>query len=455
MARFQQLHQHPNVVIAGGGVAALEALMALKALAGDLVHVELLAPELEFSYRPVAVAAPFGLGEVRRFELATIVADHDAHYRQDALVEVDRRAAAAVTEGGERLAYDYLVVATGARPTAGVEGALTFGGEPDRQAIEEVLEAAQRGAVRRIVFAAPTDGTWLIPLYELALFTAAWAQRRELIELELAIVTPELRPMEAFGAGAGESLGELLSDAKIEFHGDCAGLAFDGHELSRRNAPAIPADAVIALPKLVGRPVAGLPQDTEGFIPTDRHGAVRGMLRVYAAGDGTTFPIKQGGLAAQQADAVAEAIAADLGALYRAKPFHPVLRGLLLTGAEPRYLRATRDPEVSEVAFTPLWWPPSKIAGRYLAPYLARSTDPALTREPFADRAAPDKPEALEEVSADEREAVELLLELAEANARRGSFDFALKCLDAAEDVGGPLPAPWPRERRAWEQQRR
>ena len=441
-------------MIAGGGVAGLEAMMALRALAGGLVHVELLSPEVQFSYRPVAVAAPFGMGEVRRFELAKIAADHDAHYRQDALVEVDRRAAVAVTKAGDRLAYDYLVVATGARPTAAIEGALTFGGEPDREAIEALLEEAQRGAVRQILFAAPADGAWLIPLYELALFTAAWAQRRKLTKLELAIVTPELRPLEAFGPTAGEAVAELLSEAGIEFHAGCVGRAFDGHQLSLGAASAIPADAVIALPKLVGRPVPGLPQDSEGFIPTDRHGAVRGMLRVYAAGDGTTFPIKQGGLAAQLADAVAEAVAADIGALGRPNPFRPVLRGLLLTGAEPRYLRATDDAGVSEVAFTPLWWPPSKIAGKYLAPYLARSTDPALTREPFADRSAPSKPEPLAEVSADEREAVELLLELADANAARGQFDFALKCLDAAEDVAGPLPAPWPRERRAWEQRR-
>ena len=428
--------------------------MALRALAGGFAHVELLAPEVEFSYRPVAVAAAFGMGEVRRFELATIAADHDAHYRQDALVEIDRRASLAVTKAGDRLAYDYLVVATGARPTAAIEGALTFGGEPARPATKALLDAVQKGGVRQIVFAAPADGAWLVPLYELALFTAAWAQRRKLAGLELAIATPELRPLEAFGAAAGEAVAELLSSAKIEFHGDCVAVSFDGHQLSLRDAPAIAAGAVIALPKLAGTAVPGLPQDTEGFIPVDRHGAVRGMPRVYAAGDATAFPIKQGGLACQQADAVAEAIAADVGALHRAKPFHPVLRGLLLTGAEPRYLRATQNPEVSEVAFSPLWWPPSKIAGKYLAPYLARSTDPALIREPFSDRSGPSQSEALAEVSADEREAVELLLALADANARRGSFDFALKCLDAAEDVGGPLPAPWPRERRAWEQRR-
>ena len=92
-----------RILIAGGGVAALEAMMALRALVGSLVHVELVAPEVEFSYRPVAVAAPFGMGEVRRFELAKIAADHDAHHRQDSVAEVDRRASVAVTESGERL----------------------------------------------------------------------------------------------------------------------------------------------------------------------------------------------------------------------------------------------------------------------------------------------------------------------------------------------------------------
>ncbi|MGB0098269.1 MAG: FAD-dependent oxidoreductase [Solirubrobacteraceae bacterium] len=454
MTRLHQLHDRPRILIAGGGVAALEAMMALRAMVGSLVHVELVAPEVEFSYRPVAVAAPFGMGEVRRFELAKIAADHDAHHRQDSVAEVDRRASVAVTESGERLVYDYLVLATGAHRNAAIEGALTFGGEPDRQIIEGLLQEVQKGTVRRLVFAAPPDCTWPLPLYELGLFTAAWAQKQKLIGLELSIVTPENVPLEAFGSAAGEAVAELLAASNIALHAQCVGVAFDGDRLSVRNGTAIAADAVIALPRLSGRQIRGVPHDREGFIPTNRHGGVRGIRHVYAAGDGTTFPIKQGGLAAQQADAVAEAIAADVGALQRAQPFRPVLRGLLLTGAEPRYLRAKQDPDVSEIAFTPLWWPPSKIAGRYLAPYLARSTDPALAREPFADRGAPVEPESLAEVSADEREAVEVLLELAEANARRESFDFALKCLDAAEDVGGPLPAPWPRERRAWEQRR-
>ena len=59
-----------HVVIAGGGVAALEAALTLRAVADGRLSVELIAPEPHFWYRPVAVAEPFGLGEVRRFELS-------------------------------------------------------------------------------------------------------------------------------------------------------------------------------------------------------------------------------------------------------------------------------------------------------------------------------------------------------------------------------------------------
>jgi sulfide:quinone oxidoreductase len=92
---------------------------------------------------------------------------------------------------------------------------------------------------------------------------------------------------------------------------------------------------------------------------------------VYAAGDATQFRPKQGGLAAQQADAVAAAIATDLGADTEPMPFRPVLRGLLLTGLTPRYLRSDPASGSSLVDTEPLWWPPAKIVGRYLAPFLA------------------------------------------------------------------------------------
>jgi CBS domain-containing protein len=97
------------------------------------------------------------------------------------------------------------------------------------------------------------------------------------------------------------------------------------------------------------------------------------VVEVYAGGDVTTFPLKLGGIAAQHAAAAAESIAASAGAPLDPQPFRPVLRGLLLTGGQPRYLRREISGGVGETSWAstePLWWPPAKIVGRYLAPFL-------------------------------------------------------------------------------------
>jgi sulfide:quinone oxidoreductase len=110
----------------------------------------------------------------------------------------------------------------------------------------------------------------------------------------------------------------------------------------------------------------------------DRTGRVAGEQDVYAAGDATDVPIKQGGIAAQQADTAASSIAARLRADIEPEQFNPVLRGLLLTGRAPRYMRAETgrsDGDGWRVSDSALWWPPSKIAGRRLAPYLALRHD--------------------------------------------------------------------------------
>jgi sulfide:quinone oxidoreductase len=115
----------------------------------------------------------------------------------------------------------------------------------------------------------------------------------------------------------------------------------------------------------------GVPHDDDGFVPTDEYGWVLGLNDVYAAGDLTQFPLKQGGTATQQADAAASSIAADAGAAVKPVAFRPVLRGLLLTGFVPRFLRAEATGAHSIVDTEPLWWPPAKIVGRYLTPFLA------------------------------------------------------------------------------------
>jgi sulfide:quinone oxidoreductase len=114
-------------------------------------------------------------------------------------------------------------------------------------------------------------------------------------------------------------------------------------------------------------------QNDDYFVRVDAFSRVVDTDDVYAAGDITTFPVKQGGIAAQQADVAARVIAAAAGADVTPEPFEPVLRGLVLSSS-PLFLRTELRGgrgNVSTADTEALWWPASKIAARYLSPYLA------------------------------------------------------------------------------------
>jgi sulfide:quinone oxidoreductase len=365
---------HPRILIAGGGVAALEAMLALRHLAGDLVHVEILSPEATFHYRPLDVGEPFGLGPVRRLELAELVQESGAGHRLGGLAAVDAAGKRVTTDTGEELDYDALIVAVGAAAQPALEGALTFWGEPDLGRFRELLADLGREP-SRLAFVVPGGATWPLPLYEIAFLTAGHLAERGSRRTELLLVTHEAAPLDLFGPAASDAVGTLLERDGIKLHPGRYVTSYEDGTLRVVPSGEIPAERVVALPRLVGPELRGLPQDEDGFVPTDPYGRVRGLENVYAAGDVTTFPVKQGGLAAQQADAVAQSLAAWAGAAVDPKPFRPVLRGQLLTGGAPRFLRtdlAGGGGDRSDVAFEPLWWPPGKVAGTYLAPFLAR-----------------------------------------------------------------------------------
>jgi sulfide:quinone oxidoreductase len=354
-----------RVLIAGGGVAGLEAMLTLNELASELVDVELVAPEPRSYYRPVAVAEPFGLGTVRSFELAELAARAGARFTPGELVAVEADAHIAHTATGA-FEYDSLLLACGAAPRAVVPGALTFRGPADTEVIRGLLREIDAGEVARVAVVAPLGMFWTLPAYELALLIAGYA------DVEVALVTPEDKPLLLFGSAARDALEQMLTSRQITVHSSRCPIEFREGELHVAPGAPIAADRVVALPRLYGRFIDGVPQTRAGFVVVDHNGRVGGLPDVFAAGDLTTFPVKQGGIAAQQADAAAEAIAADAGAEVLPQPFRPVLRGLLLTGGVPRYLR--RDVargNAGTVSVDPLWWPPAKIVGRRLTPFLA------------------------------------------------------------------------------------
>jgi sulfide:quinone oxidoreductase len=363
-----------SVLIAGGGVAGLETLLALRELAGERLELTLLAPQPDFVYRPLSVAEPFARGHAERHPLAAIAAEFGAGFVQDAFARLDAAQRTVHTASGAQLGYDVLVLATGCRARPALRRAITFWAERDPDLFNDLLRDIEEGYSRRIAFVVPGGVTWSLPVYELALMTASQARGMGIDGLALRIVTPEDAPLAIFGTRASEMVHGLLEAAGIEVSTGVYAEESERRIVLRPGGDVLDAQRVVALPSLEGLRLEGVPADADGFVPVDDHGRVPGLEGVYAAGDGTSFPIKQGGLATQQADAVAEAIAAGAGADVAPQPFRPVLRGILITGDGERHMRASVAGGGGEgtAGTRSLWWPPAKIAGRHLAPYLRR-----------------------------------------------------------------------------------
>jgi sulfide:quinone oxidoreductase len=383
--RSKRLH----VVVAGAGVAGIETALALRDLAGDRVRIDVLAPQDELYYSPLVVREPFGNIRDKGIPLEPLFAHFGIRFRQGFLASVDTTTRTIRVSGGEEIPFDALVLACGATHAEAVVGALTFPGLGAVDDLRALLDDVAARRVKRIVFALPRGAGWPLPIYELALMTATELEKRGVHGASLVLVTPESDPLGLFGQAASHAVRELLETSGIELVTQTYPLAVEHGGLGIRPGGLLAADRVVALPRVEGSGLAGVPQDANGFIPVDEHGAVVGLVGVYAAGDVTAFPLKQGGIAAQQALSVAEAIAARAGAPVTPKPFRPVLRGLLLTGGAPGYYLSSELTggygASSVVSHEALWWPPAKIASRYLGPALS-----ALSNLPIPEAPKPD-----------------------------------------------------------------
>lgn len=365
-----------KVLIVGGGVGALEAAIALQDLVGDRATVEICAGRGDFVYRPFAVGEPYGASRVLRYDLEQLADRCGARFTPENIASVDPALRRATTHDGTEIPYDHLIVACGARLLWSVPGAITFWGTADEGEMLELVARLREGRLRRLIFTMPGGHGWALPAYELALLAATEMSRHGIGGTRLTVVTPEDGPLRIFGRRASEQVAELLADNGIEVIAGAHPVKYENGALAIVPGDELEADAVVSLPRLEGRHIQGLPYDSAGFIPVDGHARVCGLADTYAVGDVTSFPIKQGGIATQQADVAAEAIAAGLGRDVEANPLDPVLRGILWTGAKPRYLfgwLGGGHGETSIASDRPPW-PidnPSKLIGRYLTPFLA------------------------------------------------------------------------------------
>ena len=351
-----------HVTVLGGGPAAAELVLALRALAEERVTLELIAPGRGLPLRAASTGAAFGAGTVAVYDLAELCEDAGATLRVDTAEAVAPRARRIRLASGAAADYDALVVAVGARARSGIPGATVFRDQRDAPLLEALLADLAAGELGSVAFAAPTGVAWTLPLYELALLTAAEAARRGL-PTEVSLVTPERRALEVFGPGVSTLVESLLAERGIRLRTETV-------------ATSAAADRVIAVPRLVGRRVAGVPTDWNAFIPTDQWGRVADVADVFAAGDVTAFPVKQGGLATQQADVIAAVLAERAGAPVAVPPARHVLRTRLLGLDRPLFLRAELDGSgrllaPAAASEEPPWWPAAKLFGHHLTPWMA------------------------------------------------------------------------------------
>ena len=304
----------PRVVIAGGGVAALEAALALRDLAEDRLEVELVAPGAALLV-PAARGrrAVRAGGDARATSSARSRPRPGRRSRSARLDGVDTARRERDTSVGDASRTTSLLVAIGAVPTTAVDGALTFRGPADTDKMREPPRRARRrrgpaGRVRR------PGGRGLVAAHLRAGADDGGLPRRAPRSRvsSSSLVTPEDEPLQLFGRPAATPCASLLERARDRApHGrlpgrgastaSCCSSGGGDRRRSRRRA----AEAARPAPR---RP----PADARRLHPDRRARARRAALDdVYAAGDVTTFPVKQGGIATQIADAAAEAIAAQ------------------------------------------------------------------------------------------------------------------------------------------------
>jgi sulfide:quinone oxidoreductase len=375
-----------KVLVAGGGVAGVEALLALRDLAGDRVELTLVEPATEFVFRPMAIAEAFARGRGQRITMREVASHAGAGLVHARLTGACDERRLALVDYGDPLPYDALLVAVGAGSEPAFRRALTWTPETDPDLFGGLRRDIEDGYAKSVAFVVPPGVAWPLPAYELALMTAWEADGMGQGDVEVTVVTPEEAPLAVFGAAGSAAVTADLDEAGVsvetnayvEEHDDPPRFVVQPGERT------LDARRVVALPRAVGPALEGLASDDKGFIQVDLSGKVDGCERVWAAGDGVAFPIKQGGIAAQQADAAAESIAALAGADVDPQPFRPVLRGMLLTGRGRKWMRAAVAGGGGEAKAQrhALWWPPTKVAGRYLAPYLQAISDGDETGEP-------------------------------------------------------------------------
>lgn len=362
----------PKILIAGSGPGALEAALSLCGGEHLACDVTLISPQLEFVYRPNMVMQPFGAAPPPAYRVSDILEGLPVTQYQGLIERVDTAARKAWSPEGDEFDYDAMIVATGVATEAELPApAITIATAGSMGELQAMVEAVDAGRVSRVVFTAiPGTRTWFLPMYELALMTAARGTRTN--NPLISIFTPESEPLEIFGHEHSRSVRGLTDEHGIQLINGDSVASFDGRSFVSRSGENEDADFVISMPRLSGRAPEGVPVNENGFIVVDDHmRALEGgepVPGLFAIGDVTEFRVKQGGLASSQADVATATIAADRGERELPPAFDRIAEATLLGGEHRLPLRARiNDGECESLPAEELEGASKKIHSRLLS----------------------------------------------------------------------------------------
>lgn len=325
-----------RIVVLGGGFGGLEAAFYLRMRLGDRAHLTLVSDQDRFLFKPNTIYIPFGLDPERLM----IPLQKPARARSIAFLQARAReidtANKQVLVDGQRLPYDFLMIATGAGMRAAeVSGLETYARTiwtPQdmlglRTAFADLIERARAGRQQRVLFLVPPNNKCSGPLYEMVFMLDTWLRRRGArTPVDITWSTYENTFIQAFGPRLHEVVTGEFARRGISGHTQYAVDRVERNEVVYRNGQRLRYDLLISFPPYVAStPFPGLPSDDRGFIATElATRQVKGYPEIYAVGDAGDFPVKQAFLAFLQADAAAEHLAAQVLGTTPATAFDPV-----------------------------------------------------------------------------------------------------------------------------------
>ena len=384
----------PRVLVLGGGFAGLETSFLLRMRARRNVDITLVTDRDSFLFKPNTIYIPFGADP----DSFLVGLRRPMHKRHIDLVhgrvrEVDPDRRLVHLEDGSALAYDFLVIGTGAdmRPQE-VPGLAEFAATiwtPEAMAdlgrrLEQVRARAASGTDVQVLFTVPPNNKCAGPLYEIAFMLETWL-RRQGVRDRVAITwsTFEQSFIQAFGPRLHEVVAAEFAERGIDGHTGEVVEEVTAREARFAGGVTRTFDELISFPPYVAAcRYAALPSDDRGFLETDPETRqVAGHPGIYAPGDAGDFPVKQAFLAMLQADATADHIAAQVEGGAFDSPFDPVSMCVMemldkatfaqvpleVTGdpARPVAVRPGADGDY-KVGVSPMWRLGKKVLGFYL-----------------------------------------------------------------------------------------